>query len=49
MAKYTKEEFLQIIRNAKERKRLWQEETRRELDEMHAEIMLNKNSRTITL
>lgn len=47
MARYTKEEFIQIIRKAKERKRLWQEETRKELKLMQADILLNKSANAL--
>lgn len=35
---YTREEFLSILRRAKERKRLWQDKAMKELTALHAEM-----------
>lgn len=46
---YSKDEFLQIIRNAKKRKKEWQERTEKELRDLQNEIELSKLSHRLDL
>ena len=46
---YSKDEFLQIIRNAKKRKKEWQERTEKELRDLQNEIELSKLSQRLDL
>lgn len=46
---YSKDEFLQIIRNAKKRKKEWQEKTEKELRELQNEMEVSKLSHRLDL